>query len=121
MFFNSEFNFDDFNNFSDMSNMKEMKNDMTMDNQNCDLDGVCCPQVCECPRERCCTRDIHHCIDDHFANYDELNQAILSRAQLRDVFGVQTLVPRPEDLVFILLFCILLLIGNTIYFFVMIY
>jgi hypothetical protein len=48
--------------------------------------------------------DIHHYLDDHFANYNELNQAILSRAQLRDVFGVQTLVPRPEDLVFILLF-----------------
>ena len=59
MFFNSEFNFDDFNNV----NISDTKKDMKMDNQNCDLEGVMCPQVCEAPRERCCTRDIHHCVE----------------------------------------------------------
>ena len=59
MFFNSEFNFDDFNNVSTTDVKKEMK----MDNQNCDLEGIMCPKVCECPQERCCKRDIHHCIE----------------------------------------------------------
>lgn len=63
MFFNSEFNFDDFNNIPGMPEMKEMQQDKKMDNQNCNLEGVMCPQVCECPRERCCTRDIHHCVE----------------------------------------------------------
>ena len=48
--------------------------------------------------------DIHRCLDDSFHNYDELNKTILSRAKSENVFGVQTLVPRNEDLVFIQLF-----------------
>ena len=54
MFFNSEFNFEEVNN--------DMKKDMKLDNQNCNLEGTV-SQVCECPRERCCQRDIHHCIE----------------------------------------------------------
>ena len=50
MFFDSEFNFE------------ESNKDMKMDNQNCNLEGTC-SQVCECPRQRCCQRDIHHCIE----------------------------------------------------------
>ena len=39
---------------------------MPMDNDsngNLSMDGVMCPPVCECPQERCCKRDIHHCVE----------------------------------------------------------
>ena len=39
---------------------------MPMDNDsacNQSMDGMMCPPVCECPQERCCKRDIHHCIE----------------------------------------------------------
>ncbi|MBR1416369.1 MAG: hypothetical protein IJ572_00935 [Bacilli bacterium] len=64
MFINNDFNFDDFNNMPSASESKmDMNMSMNMDNQNCSLQGVMCPPVCEAPQERCCQRDIHHCIE----------------------------------------------------------
>lgn len=39
--------------------------DKNMGNDNCcqSMDGVMCPPICECPQERCCKRDIHHCVE----------------------------------------------------------
>lgn len=48
--------------------------------------------------------DIHCCVDDHFQNYDKLNKAVLKRAKSENVFGVKSLIPCNEDLVFIQLF-----------------
>lgn len=58
MFLNQEFNM---NEYQSMQTMQD-KN-MTIDNQNCSLQGVNCPSVCECPQERCCKREIHHCVE----------------------------------------------------------
>ena len=50
MFFNNEFKFDDININNDVENKYQ------------DLQGVDCPSVCECPKERCVQRQIHHCV-----------------------------------------------------------
>ena len=60
MFYNQDFNA--MNEYQNIPGMPEAK-DMNMDNQNCSLEGVKCPSVCECPRERCCNREIHHCVE----------------------------------------------------------
>lgn len=57
MFINNDFNFDEFQNMSNINDNKEMNG------QNIDLNGCDCPKVCECPQERCCTRQIHHCVE----------------------------------------------------------
>jgi hypothetical protein len=62
MFYNRCF---DMNQNQDMTNIpgspnKESKVD---DNKCCNLDGVMCPPVMECPQERCCNRVINHCIE----------------------------------------------------------
>ena len=43
-----------------MNNIEEPKMD---DNKCCELPGVMCPPVMECPQERCCHREINHCIE----------------------------------------------------------
>jgi len=55
MFFNNEFKFDDINVDTTMNN------DVENNFQN--LQGVNCPSICECPRERCFQRQIHHCVE----------------------------------------------------------
>ena len=58
MFINNDFNFDDFQN-----NQNTNTNDVMIKSQNNDMMGCDCPSICECPQERCCTRQIHHCIE----------------------------------------------------------
>ncbi len=50
-----------FNN--DMNSNNYMDDNMNVENTNCTLEGIKCPSMCECPRERCQTREIHHCIE----------------------------------------------------------
>ena len=57
MFCNQEFEFNK-KDFQDYSNMNDY-----MDNKNFSMQGVNCPPICECPIEKCCTRDIHHCVE----------------------------------------------------------
>ena len=40
-----------------------INNDMNIANDNCSLEGIKYPSMCECPQERCCTRQIHHNIE----------------------------------------------------------
>ena len=49
MFFNSEMNI----------NNNETNNSENM----CSYDNMTCSNMCECPIERCQTREIHHCIE----------------------------------------------------------
>ena len=41
----------------------EMNDNMNVENTNCNLEGIKYPSMCECPQERCCKRDIHHCVE----------------------------------------------------------
>ncbi len=43
------------------NNYKEQN--MNVDNQNMIMDNCCNSSMCECPQERCQTREIHHCIE----------------------------------------------------------
>ena len=58
MFCNQEFK--DMNEFQ---NNTMQTSDMISDNNNTQLPGVMCPRVMECPQEKCCTREIHHCVE----------------------------------------------------------
>ena len=67
MFNNQEidfnFNNQDFNTTTQMNtNQNNYQTNPCFDNQNINLQGTTTP-VCECPQERCCQRDIHHCVE----------------------------------------------------------
>ena len=60
MFCNQDFQ--EMNEFTNIPGMMQ-KSEMIQDNKNIELPGVSCPSICECPQERCCTREIHHCVE----------------------------------------------------------
>ena len=52
-----------YNNTQFAATDNNIESNMMGDNANCEMPGVVCPPVYECPQERCCHRQIHHKID----------------------------------------------------------